>query len=85
MMRSCDLDYVFHDEDPIERSSPYSVVSAPAYRGGEGADAVWSRTAMVGSRPVGSGLGSTRLNTPQGVQQETVLTVCNLRLPRLGM
>ncbi len=36
MMRSCDLDYVFHDEDPIERSSPYSVVSAPAYRGGEG-------------------------------------------------
>ncbi len=34
---------------------------------------------MVGSRPVGSGFGSTRLNTPQGVQQETVLTV-----PRVG-
>ncbi len=48
-MRSCDLDYVFHDdEDPIERSSPYSVVSAPAYRGGEGDSAAWSRTAMVG-------------------------------------
>ncbi len=30
---------------------------------------------MVGSRPVGSGLGSTRLNTPQGLQQEIVLPV----------
>ena len=28
MVRSCDLDYVFHNEEPIERSSPYSVVSA---------------------------------------------------------
>ena len=33
MMRSCDLDYVFHNEEPIERSSPYSIVSAPIYRG----------------------------------------------------
>ncbi len=30
---------------------------------------------MVGSRPVGSGLGSTRLNTPQGLQQEIILPI----------
>ncbi len=30
---------------------------------------------MVGSRPVGSGLGSTRLNTPQGSQQEIILPI----------
>ena len=35
MVRSCDLDYVFHNEEPIERSSPYRVVSAPIYRGEE--------------------------------------------------
>jgi len=33
MVISCDLDYVFHNEEPTERSSPYSVVSAPIYRG----------------------------------------------------
>ena len=55
---------MFHNEEPIERSSPYSVVSAPAYRGGEDSGGSRSSEAMVGSRPVGSGLGSTRPNTP---------------------
>ena len=30
---------------------------------------------MVRSRPVGSGLGSTRLNTPQGSQLEIILPI----------
>ena len=29
---------------------------------------------MVGSRPVGSGLGSTRLNTPQGSHPEAIIS-----------
>ena len=68
MMRSCDLDCVFHNEEPIERSSPYSVVSAPIYRGGEAQSESRSNRAMVGSRPVTSGLGSTRLNLIQDLR-----------------
>ena len=68
MMRSCDLDYVFHNEEPIERLSPYSVVSAPIYRGGEALSESRSNRAMVGSRSVASGLGSTRLNLIQDLQ-----------------
>jgi len=62
MIRSCDLGYVFHNEEPIERSSPYSVVSAPIYRGGETQSESRSNGAMVGSRSVTSELGSTRPN-----------------------
>ena len=68
MMRSCDLDYVFHNEEPIERSSPYSVVSAPIYRGREALGESRSNGAVVGSRPVASGLGSTRPNILQDLQ-----------------
>ena len=68
MMRSCDLDYVFHNEEPIERSSPYSVVSAPIYRGEEALGESRSCGAAVGSRSVASGLGSTRLNMIQDLQ-----------------
>jgi len=35
IIRSYDLDYVFHDDDPVEISSSYSTVSAPIYRGRE--------------------------------------------------
>ena len=34
MIRSCDLDYTFHDVEPMEKSSQYSMASAPIYRGG---------------------------------------------------
>ena len=65
MVRSCDLDYVFHNEEPIEKSSPYSTVSAPIYKGGEAQSESRSNRAMVGSKPVTSVLGSTRLNLIQ--------------------
>ncbi len=38
MIRSCDLGYVFHNEEPIGGSSPYSVVSSPIYRGGRNSE-----------------------------------------------
>ena len=69
MMRSCDLDYVFHNEEPIERLSPYSVVSAPIYRGGEDLGESRSNRAVVGSRSVASGLGSTKPDTGLTVLQ----------------
>ena len=68
MMRSCDLDYVFHNEEPIERSSPYSIVSAPIYRVGDAQSESRSSRAMVGSRPVTSGLGTARPNLIQDLQ-----------------
>ena len=53
MVRSCDLDYVFHDEEPVERSSPYSIVSAPIFRGGgEVHSEPRSNRAVVGTKPV---------------------------------
>ena len=69
MMRSYDLDYVFNDEDPVEKSSPYSTVSAPIYRGRENlSGAKNNNTAMVGSGLVPSGPGSTRLKNVQDPQ-----------------
>lgn len=32
MMRSCDLDNAFHDVEPMEKSSQYSISSSPIYR-----------------------------------------------------
>ena len=29
MIRGYDLDFVFHDDEPVERSSPYSTMYAP--------------------------------------------------------
>ena len=58
MVRSCDLDYVFQNEEPIERSSPYSIASTPIYRGGGTQGEPSSNGAMVESRSVTSGLGS---------------------------
>jgi len=50
MIRSYDLDYVFHDDDPVERSSPYSTVSAPIYKGRENQSGTRdNNSAMVGS------------------------------------
>ena len=43
-------------------------MSAPIYRGGEALSESRSSGAVVGPRPVASGLGSTRLNTPHGLQ-----------------
>ena len=34
MIRSCDLDNAFHDVEPMEKSSQYSMASSPIYRGG---------------------------------------------------
>ena len=34
MIRSWDLDYTFHDVEPMEKSFQYSMASAPIYREG---------------------------------------------------
>lgn len=66
MIRSYDLDYVFHDDEPVERQSPYSTVYAPIYKGRENLNVTRdSNPVMVGSGPVPSGPEPTRLINPQ--------------------
>ena len=70
MTRSCDLDYVFHDEEAIERSSLYSIASAPIYRGGETLQSEsWSNNgAVAGLGSAQSGPGTARLTDRQDPQ-----------------
>ena len=65
MMTGYDQDYVFHD-DPIQRDSPYSTVSAPIYRGRDELNlSKGGNSVMVGAGPVSSGPSSSRLIQPQ--------------------
>ena len=57
IMRSCELDYVFHDQDPMEKSA----VSVPSYRGGEiQRESTNVSRAVTGSGHVQSGPESVR-------------------------
>jgi len=70
MIRSCDLDNAFHDVEPMENSSQYSMASSPIYRGG-GEVQNESRNnsgAMAGSGSFQSGPGSARLADGQDLQ-----------------
>ena len=65
MTKGYERDYVFHD-DPTQRGSPYSTVSAPIYRGRDELNlSKGGNSVMVGAGPVLSGPSSSRLNQPQ--------------------